>query len=239
MMEVYIGCSGWNYRDWKGNFYPENIPQKEWLEYYMEHFNTVEVNNTFYRTPKDSTVVKWKKQAYGKDFNFTLKGNRYVTQMKKLHDVEDSVEKFYHTSDLMKTKLGCVLWQLPPSLHRDDEKLENFCKLLKGKNVIEFRHESWFDEEVYDILRKNRVSYCSISTPKFPEKIIATTDTVYLRMHGKGKKWYDYDYSKKELKSWHKKIIDSGAKEVFIYFNNDIGAVAPENAKVMQELFDS
>ena len=122
-MKLYIGCSGWNYKDWKGEFYPEDLAKKNWLEYYMDIFNTVEVNATFYRLPKDSTLEKWKRSAYRKDFNFTLKGSRYVTHMKKLNEPEESIQKFEEAAELMKTKLGCVLWQLPPSLHRDDEKL--------------------------------------------------------------------------------------------------------------------
>lgn len=237
-MDIYTGCSGWNYKDWKGKFYPEDIPKKDWLEYYMSIFNTVEVNYTFYRLPKDSTLEKWKKSAYAKDFNFTLKGSRYVTHTKKLNEPEESIKKFEDATSMMKTKLGCILWQLPPGLHRDDEKLEAFCKALnrRNKNVIEFRHQSWFDEEVYTILRKNNIGFCSISTPDFPEELISTTKTGYLRMHGKGKKWYDYHYSKKELQEWSRKIKDSGLSEMYIYFNNDIGANAPKNARELQEM---
>lgn len=238
-MKLYIGCSGWNYKDWKGEFYPEDLAKKNWLEYYMDIFNTVEVNATFYRLPKDATLEKWKRSAYRKDFNFTLKGSRYVTHMKKLNEPEESIQKFEEAAELMKTKLGCVLWQLPPSLHRDDEKLEKFCKSLKGSNtnVIEFRHENWFAGEVYELLDRYKISFCSISTPRFPEEMIVTGKVGYLRMHGKGKKWYDYNYSKEELRSWKKKIENCGAEEVYVYFNNDIGANAPANAKELMELF--
>ncbi len=237
-MKVFIGCSGWNYKEWRGKFYPEKLAQKNWLEYYTKQFNTVEVNNTFYRLPKDSTLEKWKKTA-PKDFNFTLKGSRYVTQMKKLNDPEESLAKFEAAAAVMKTKLSCILWQLPPSLHRDDEKLINFCKALKSKNhnVIEFRHISWFTKEVYDILKKYKVSFCSISSPDFPEDMIVTNNIGYVRFHGKGKKWYDYHYSKEELEEWHQKIKNCDAGEVYIYFNNDMHAYAPENAKQLREMF--
>ncbi|MCG9970952.1 DUF72 domain-containing protein [Christiangramia crocea] len=239
-MKLFIGCSGWNYKDWKGKFYPEDLAKKNWLEHYMSVFNTVEVNATFYRLPKDSTLEKWKRSAYRKDFNFTLKGSRYVTHMKKLNEPEDGIRKFEDAAEVMKTKLGCILWQLPPSLHRDDEKLRSLCKLLKGsnKNVIEFRHESWFTNEVYDILNQYKISFCSISTPKFPEEMIVTGKVAYLRMHGKGRKWYDYNYSLNELKSWKRKIASCGAEEVYVYFNNDVGANAPGNAKDLIEMFD-
>ena len=238
-MKVHIGCSGWNYKEWRGKFYPEKLAQRKWLEFYSNVFDTVEVNNTFYRFPKDSNLLNWKETA-PKNFNFTLKGSRYVTHMKKLKDVKQSVDKFHTSADLLEEKLSCLLWQLPPNLHRNDEKLIEFCKSLrKGyKNVIEFRHISWYDEEVYEILRKHEVSFCVISSPDFSEEMIATNEVAYIRFHGKGENWYDYLYSKKELRSWHKKIRDSGVKEAFVYFNNDIHANAPENAKQLREMFE-
>ncbi|MDT0675288.1 DUF72 domain-containing protein [Autumnicola musiva] len=238
-MKVFIGCSGWNYKEWRGKFYPEKLAQKNWLEFYAEKFNTAEVNNTFYRFPKYTTLEKWKKTA-PKSFNFTLKGSRYITQMKKLKDVEEPVKNFEEVADVMKTKLSCLLWQLPPNLHRNDEKLIKFCKTLKtsNKNVIEFRHESWFDEEVYEILRKNSVSFCSISASGFPGDMIVTRKkAAYVRFHGMGKDWYHYHYSKSELKEWYKKIKDCGAREVYVYFNNDVAANAPKNALELREMF--
>ena len=236
-MKVYLGCSGWNYRHWKGKFYPEDIPQKKWLEHYATVFNTVEVNSTFYRMPRESTVASWEERTPS-DFNFTLKGSRYVTQMKKLHEVEESVQNFENVASVLKNKLSCILWQLPPSLHRDDERLDNFCKVLKSSNtnVIEFRHESWFTDEVYHILEENNVSFCSISSPRFAEEMIVTGKVGYVRFHGKGKKWYDYKYSTEELKEWSEKIKASNAEEVYIYFNNDIGSNAVDNAQQLKEL---
>lgn len=237
-MKIYVGCSGWNYKDWKGKFYPGNLPQKEWLSHYMEHFNTVEVNNTFYRLPEEKTLKSWKDTAPQK-FRFSLKGSRYVTQMKKLHEVEESVGKFEQLARSMKSYLSCILWQLPPNLHRDDEKLEYFCKLLKKPytHVIEFRHKSWFTTEVYDILKKYKVVFCNLSSPDFAEDIVLTHKIGYLRLHGKGKKKYDYTYSKKELSDWYEKIQKSNAEEFYIYFNNDMNAQAPVNAKQLIDLF--
>jgi len=238
-MEVYIGCSGWNYKEWKGQFYPPKLAQKNWLEYYAGIFNTVEVNNTFYRLPQDSTLKNWKNTAPEK-FNFTLKGSRYVTQMKKLNDPVESLKKFQDAAVVMKDKLSCILWQLPPNLHRNDEKLINFCNALsnKNKNVIEFRHDSWFHSEIYDILKKYKIIFCSISSPHFPEDMITTSKTGYVRFHGKGKNWYDYDYSEAELQEWHDKIIKSAVEEVYIYFNNDINVNAPRNAQQLMKIFD-
>lgn len=238
-MKVHIGCSGWNYKEWRGEFYPEKLAKKNWLEYYSGKFDTVEVNNTFYRFPKDEHLEGWR-DTVPKDFLFTLKGSRYVSHMKKLKEVKESVQKFIDAAHLLKNKLGCILWQLPPNLHRNDEKLDQFCKDLnsKDKNVIEFRHESWYDKKVYEILSEHEVSFCAISSPDFPEEMITTNQTGYLRFHGKGKKWYDYLYSEKELEEWYKKIQKKDLKEIYIYFNNDIHANAPKNALQLKELFD-
>ncbi|MGY5850183.1 DUF72 domain-containing protein [Salegentibacter sp. F14] len=238
-MKVHIGCSGWNYRGWKGQFYPEQLPQKQWLQYYSGIFNTVEINSTFYRFPRDSTLIKWK-ETVPDAFKITLKGSRYITHMKKLHDVEQSLEKFYNAAYLLGDKKSCILWQLPPGLHRNDEKLESFCKLLNPDftNVIEFRHHSWFDHQVYRLLSKYNLVFCAISSPVFPEELIVTGKIAYIRFHGKGKKWYDYDYSREELLSWYKKIIHSDIDEVYAYFNNDLGASAPENARMLRSFFE-
>lgn len=238
-MKVFIGCSGWNYKDWRGKFYPEGLAQKNWLEFYAERFNTVEVNNTFYKFPKDATLEKWRKTVPA-DFNFTLKGSRYITHMKKLNDVKESVGKFYDAAGFLNRKLSCLLWQLPPNLHRNDEKLTSFCEMLdsRRKNVIEFRHISWFEPEVYKILEKYNISFCAISSPDFPEEMIVTNKTGYVRFHGKGKNWYDYYYSDEELKEWHKKISETNLEEVYIYFNNDIGANSVENALQLKKMFE-
>ncbi|MCY2687392.1 DUF72 domain-containing protein [Salinimicrobium sp. TH3] len=238
-MKLYIGCSGWNYRDWRGKFYPEKLAQKNWLDHYSGEFNTVEINSTFYRFPQDKTVEKWR-DTVPEDFKFTLKGSRYITHMKKLNDVEESVGNFNTTSGIMGHKLGNLLWQLPPSVHRNDERLLDFIKLFDKSvnNVIEFRHESWYDEEVYALLRKQNVIFCAISSPRFPEEMITTSETGYLRFHGKGKKWYDYYYSEDELQEWAHMIRNSGLKEIYIYFNNDIHANAPENAKQLLKMLE-
>lgn len=237
-MKVHIGCSGYNYKDWRGKFYPEKMPQKKWLEYYASIFDTVEINNTFYKFPREKALKQWE-EIVPSNFRITLKGHRYITHRKKLKDVERSVSDFEALTKFLKRKMGCLLWQLPGNLHRNDEKLVDFCRTLDGrrKNVIEFRHESWFHEEVYEILREHKVIFCSISSPEFPEEMITTHKTGYLRFHGKGKKWYDYLYSQKELEGWHRKIQNTNLEEIFIYFNNDIHANAPKNAEQLKKLF--
>lgn len=237
-MKVHIGCSGYNYKEWRGPFYPEKMPQRKWLEHYASIFDTVEINNTFYRFPREENLVKWA-ATVEKDFQFTLKGHRFVTHRKKLNDAARPVKDFEVLAKVLKKNLGCILWQLPPNLHRNDEKLEEFCSTLDAsfKNVLEFRHDSWYDPDVYEILRQHDVIFCSISSPEFPDDLITTGKIGYLRFHGTSKDWYDHLYSKEELQEWHQKITDSGLEEIYIYFNNDIHAHAPKNAVQLKELF--
>ncbi|RLE47860.1 DUF72 domain-containing protein [Candidatus Woesearchaeota archaeon] len=227
----YIGCSGWYYDDWKERFYPEKLPKKDWLGFYARRFNTVEVNATFYRFPTEKLMKGWHEKELPKGFKFTLKGNKTITHIKKLKEARELVDKFYKLSNILKERLGAILWQFPPSLKIDLERLERFCKDLDPgfENVIEFRHKTWFVPEAYKILKKNKISYCIVSAPKLPETAIVTSKIAYVRFHGKNS-WYDYEYSKKEMKSWAKVISKLKAKKTYIYFNNDYNAYAVKNA---------
>jgi uncharacterized protein YecE (DUF72 family) len=151
--------------------------------------------------------------------------------------VRDGVKKFYNAVEVLKGKLGCVLWQLPGNLHRNDEKLDDFCSLLSAdfKNVVEFRHTSWFADEIFQILKNHDVSYCMISAPDgLPEIARATADTAYVRFHGKDE-WYRYNYSEEELREWSQKVQELSAKRTYLYFNNDYNATAVENARSMKK----
>lgn len=237
--EYHIGCSGFHYKDWKGKFYPEDVPQKKWLEYYAEHFDSVEINNSFYRMPKEETVKQWYERVPD-DFTFTLKGSRYITHVKKLNDPEEHVKNFYHLADILREKLACILWQLPPNLHKNTEKLKTFCEALNPDyhNVIEFRHNSWYDEEVYDILKKHNVAFCIISAPDdLPEDNVSTADFAYIRFHGKTD-WYHYKYSKQEMKKWKNNIQSLDSKQVYVYFNNDYDTNAVKDARQLEELLN-
>ena len=238
-MKVHIGCSGYNYKEWRGPFYPEKVIKKDWLQYYSSIFDTVEINNTFYRFPRENALNSWR-ETVQPNFNFTLKGHRYITHRKKLKDIEVNVGQFEELAKILKEKLGCILWQLPPNLHRNDEKLEEFCKTLDPafKNVLEFRHDSWYDEDVYEILAKHNIIFSSISSPEFPDDLVVTNEVGYLRFHGASKNWYDYLYSEDELKEWHSRIMKKDLKEIYIYFNNDINANAPVNALQLKRLFE-
>ncbi len=231
------GCSGFHYKSWKGKFYPGDLPEKEWLSYYADRFPTVEINNSFYSLPGKDTLKNWKDQT-PRDFCFTLKGSRYITHMKKLKaddSLKKSLTKFYDTAFILKSKLRCVLWQLPGNLHRDDDKLREFCGMLSGNvlNCIEFRHGSWLDEEVFKILDDSGTGFCIVSSPDDSLKSITSVGKLaYFRFHGENEKgkWYDYKYSEKELDNWAKEMKNSSSSTVFAYFNNDMHANAPQDA---------
>ncbi|MGK7390241.1 MAG: DUF72 domain-containing protein [Candidatus Cyclobacteriaceae bacterium M2_1C_046] len=235
--EIYIGCSGYYYKDWKGKFYPEKLPQKQWLPYYAEHFQTVEINNTFYRFPRASMFERWN-EITPPDFKFTLKGSRFVTHIKKLKNIEESVLKFYDVAEILGDKVASFLWQFPPYLERDDELLKNFCSSLSSyiPQVIEFRHTSWFCEEIYDILEKYQVAYCIISAPgDLPEDLKVTSPLAYVRFHGK-EDWYNYKYSEQEMSEWADKIASIDAEKILVYFNNDWNVNAVDNGLQLMKL---
>ncbi len=242
-MERYIGCSGWNFKDWKERFYPEGLPQKEWLSYYAEVFGSVEVNATFYRLPKEDTFRKWYDDT-PKDFRFALKGSRYVTHLKKLKEVEPYVKDFYEQSALLGDKLGCVLWQLPGNFKKTEknvEKLEKFLKALpeQVENAIEFRDASWFDDHMRELLAAHKAIPCSISSSfDVPETLEECEGTVYLRFHGKGKERYKYYYGEDELRNWAEAIQAKGVSRLYAYFNNDYYANGPMNGKSFASMLD-
>ncbi|MFO7978079.1 MAG: DUF72 domain-containing protein [Bacteroidales bacterium] len=242
-MKMFIGCSGYSYNDWNKKFYPEDLPKKDWLSFYAEHFNTVEINNTFYKFPTEDQLSQWKDETPA-GFKFTIKANRYLSHMKKLKvddDFMQSLERFNDTLESIKEKLGCVLWQLPGNLKQNIPKLETFFdKLDKSmQHVIEFREKSWFNDPVYQVLRKHGIAYCILSAPDdLPEDVVTTSNTAYLRFHGKST-WYNYEYSDDELLSWKNRVNKlKGIDQIFIYFNNDHQAYAVKNAMALKEMMN-
>jgi len=235
-MRVNVGCSGWFYWHWKDRFYPSNVPQSKWFKFYTTKFNTVELNSTFYHFPKISTAKNWYKQS-PKNFIYTLKVNRVITHIKKFKATSQLVKDFYKVGDELKEKIGCFLFQLPPSLKFNKKKLDGIIDQLdlKRRNVLEFRHESWFTPEVYEILRKNKIIFCIVSSPSLPEDFVKTTEEIYVRFHGRGG-WYSSNYSDDELKEWAKKIKKSKAEQVWAYFNNDFNANATRNALTLKKM---
>lgn len=231
-----LGTSGWSYEGWKGRFYPEDIPQKSWLPYYAQHFNTVEINMTFYRFPKPETLKGWQEKV-PQGFKFTLKANRQITHLKRIKGVKSEVRYFYILADSLGDKLGCILFQLPPSLTLDMDLLQEFLQTLTPyyRNVIEFRHESWYREEVYQLLKVNNAIFCMVSSTKVPKTVIETTKTCYFRFHGLTG-GYRYSYPEQELEWWAKIIKETAAEECYVYFNNDYHAHAVHNCQTLGKI---
>lgn len=236
MPEYYVGTSGWHYEDWRGLFYPKELARSKWLELYAQHFATVELNNSFYRLPSEKAFVNWR-EASPKGFIFAVKVSRFMTHIKRLKDVEEPLQNFLKRADLLKDKLGPLLYQLPPNMKRNDDRLEAFLAVLPGRyrHVFEFRHESWFDDGVFDTLKRYNAGWCVFDMPDFASPVVATADFAYVRFHGSGG-LYCSNYSDKELANWTKKIVDLGKnlKSVYVYFNNDVAGYALDNARTLR-----
>lgn len=237
MVDYLIGTSGWNYDHWTEKFYPQKLSKNKWLLYYCKHFNTVEVNYSFYKWPSKETLKKWYRES-PKNFKFTLKAPRTITHVKKLKNVERQIRDFYKLSEILKEKLASILFQLPPFMTFNDKnfkKLEDFFKLLdlKKENVIEFRHESWWNKKVYDLFRKYKIIFCIVSSIEMPRDFILTSNIAYLRFHGINR---SSNYSMEDLKRYAKKIKKLKCKKVYAYFNNDSYAYAIHNSKKLREL---
>ena len=232
-----IGCSGWFYWDWKGTFYPQQMPTSQWFSHYAETFDTVELNAPFYAWPTVANVKSWVKQAADADFVYTVKACELITHIKRFEDTAGLVEDFGYVADLLGPRMGCLLFQLPPAYDYSRERLDIILGQLQPnrRNVVEFRHVSWWNDEVYAAFREAGVIFCACSAPGLPDDLIRTHDEIYVRFHGP-EKWYRYDYSDAELTQWAQKIRDSGAKRVWAYFNNDYGANAVRNGLKLREL---
>jgi uncharacterized protein YecE (DUF72 family) len=233
---INIGCSGWYYWHWKGQFYPDEVPRDQWFSIYQLQFRTVELNAPFYSWPTIATVKSWLRQARS-DFVYTIKACELITHVKKFAGTEVLVKDFGYIADLLGPQMGCFLFQLPPSVKYDPNILELILGQLdpRHRNVVEFRHKSWWHDEVYAAFEKAGAIFCSTSGPRLPEELIKTTDDVYLRFHGI-KQWYRHDYSEADLRVWAERIVECGAKTVWIYFNNDRDGYAIKNAQTLARL---
>lgn len=238
MISWKIGCSGFHYKHWKDLFYPKGLAQSKWFEYYCEHFNTVELNVTFYRFPKLPFLESWHKRSPD-NFVFAVKAPQLITHFKQFHNADQQLTDFYSVvSEGLKEKLGCVLFQLPPRTAYTSERLERIVNSLDPsfKNVLEFRHLSWWNKEVYSHLAKHKITFCGMSHPELPQEIIQNNPLLYYRFHGVPE-LYKSIYEQKVLQEFIHEIQLSGkVKQAFIYFNNDIGGSAITNAKQMQEM---
>jgi uncharacterized protein YecE (DUF72 family) len=237
---IRIGCSGWNYADWKHEFYG-GLPARAWLEHYTRHFDTVEVNNTFYRLPNKNAVANWERTA-PPEFLFTIKASRYLTHIKRLLDVGQGLDRFYERLEplLHSPKMGPILWQLPPNFQRDDARLAHaLAKLPRGqRHCFEFRHPSWFTEEVYALLREHGAALVIGDRPEVKEfqTHVFTAPWTLVRFHY-GSRGRRGNYSETELREWALRLEDwSREVEVLAYFNNDWEVFAVRNALRMKEL---
>jgi uncharacterized protein YecE (DUF72 family) len=228
-----IGCSGWNYADWRGRLYPQGVPQRRWLEIYAEHFDTVEVNATFYRLPRRESVAAWAQQT-PEGFTFSVKASRYLTHIKRLTDLDVGIKRFYEPIEplIEAGKLGPVLWQLPANFKRDDERLAAWLGALPdGMHTIEFRDPSWFAPPVLAALRAHGVALAIGDHPERPfQSHEATAPWRFVRFHY-GARGRNGNYSATELDTWARRIAQWRRREaVYAYFNNDWRGFAPANA---------
>ena len=233
-MSVHIGTSGWQYDHWRGDFYPATLPKRLWFEHYAHVFETVELNNSFYRQPKDAAWDRWREMA-PPAFRFAVKANRFLTHIKRLKDVEQPLERFLRGAERLKVHLGPILYQLPPNFVCDVanwNRLDAFLAMLPKRHdhVIEFRHDSWHTEAVLGLLRRHEVAFCCHDMKGLHPPLAMTADVAYIRLHGVA---YGGNYGGAALKTWADRVRDfrNDAREVWLFFNNDLGGHAPRNAE--------
>jgi uncharacterized protein YecE (DUF72 family) len=237
----HVGCSGWFYWHWRGIFYPEEIPRDAWFRHYASKFDTVELNAPFYSWPTVATVKTWLRQAEElPDFVYTVKVSELITHVRKFEGTEEMVRDFGFIADLLGRQFGCFLFQLPPSFSFSESRLQAIVSQLdpERRNVVEFRHRSWWNDLVYEAFRKRGIIFCSCSGPRLPDELVKTADDVYVRFHGP-ERWYLHDYSVEELRVWADRLVESGASRAWVYFNNDRNGYAIKNAVELRKLLAS
>ena len=235
---IHIGTSGWYYEHWRGSFYPKELADEAFLDYYKKHFGTVEINNTFYRLPSSQTFKSWN-HSVPKDFLFSIKASRYITHMKKLKDPKESVAHFFDNLQPLTEKIGVILFQLPPRWHSNPERLQAFLETLPTgyRYCFEFRDPTCFDEKIYRILESFNAAFCiyDLDGTLSPKKV--TADFVYIRLHGSNGP-YQGKYDTQTLCGWAGAISAwvSQRKEVFCYFDNDQDGYAALNALELKQM---
>jgi uncharacterized protein YecE (DUF72 family) len=226
-----VGCSGWQYKHWRANFYPDGLPQSRWFDYYATQFDTVEINNTFYRLPEKTTFAAWEKQA-PKGFLYAVKASRYLTHMKKLKEPAEPLQRLFARAQPLGRTFGPVLYQLPPNWDVDIPRLTAFLRRLPRRRIhaIEFRNPSWYAAEVYALLTRFGVALCLHDMAGSATGRIAIGPFVYVRFHGPQK--YNGRYDDRTIDDWGAWIAAQtrDGRAAFAYFNNDIGGHAPRDA---------
>ena len=250
--EIRVGCSGWQYRHWRGAFYPVGLRQAQWFQFYARQFDTVEINNSFYRLPEAETFARWREQA-PPQFLYAVKASRFLTHMKKLKEPEDPLDRFFANARELGRQLGPVLYQLPPRWPLNLERFEHFLDALdrqtnalreagfKGRlrHAVEFREPSWYDQRVYARLQRHRVALCLHDMQGSASARSIVGPFVYVRFHGRAK--YEGRYDDAYLDEWGEWLAErvSNGMDVFAYFNNDVGGHAPRDAVRLRDRLEA
>ena len=235
---VHIGTSGWHYKHWCGPYYEEKLPTSKMLACYYKDFDTVEINNSFYRLPSDEAFANWREQT-PPGFCFAVKASRFITHMKKLKDPENALENLIPRAEKLREKLGPILFQLPPHWGINLERLDEFLQALPKKHLyaFEFREPSWHQPAIYDLLREHNAAFCMFELNRFQTPDVITADWTYIRLHGPGGK-YQGSYSTQQLSAWAQKIRSwrKQLRAVYCYFDNDQAGYAVQNALELKRL---
>jgi uncharacterized protein YecE (DUF72 family) len=224
-MNLHVGTSGYSYKEWKGSFYPEDLPAKEMLAYYSRKLPAVEINNTFYRLPQPAMIENWKEQV-PEEFRFSIKATQRITHIKRLNNAAEETKYLLETVALLQERLGVVLFQLPPNMKKDAERLRNFLSQLPAdaRAAFEFRHESWFDAETFDLLRAKDCALVTSDTDEKPlSGIISTATWGYLRLRR-------VLYEENDLAAWIKRVRDQSWKNAFVFFKHEDEGTGPKLA---------
>jgi uncharacterized protein YecE (DUF72 family) len=234
---IRIGCSGWEYRHWRGSFYPQDLPLARWLEHYAAEFETVELNGTFYRLPEADTFDRWRTRV-PRAFRYAVKASRYLTHVKRLRDPGEPLDRLWSRAEHLQDRLGPMLYQLPPRWRRNIGRLETFCAALPadGRHAVEFRDRSWHHPDVYRVLERHRVALCLHDMPEADAPDEPVGPFVYVRFHGRGGR-YAGSYAPQTMGAWARRLAawSQAGLDSWVYFNNDLGGHAPRDAMRLRE----
>ncbi|HEY2800640.1 MAG TPA: DUF72 domain-containing protein [Chthoniobacterales bacterium] len=230
-MKTWIGTSGFQYAEWKGSFYPEDLPAAKMLPYFAEHLSTTEINYTFHRIPSEKTINNWK-ELTPENFRFALKAPQKITHFAKLRDCADTIDYFCRVVSALGERLGPVLFQLPPNFKKDGDRLRDFLRELPTmRAAFEFRHESWLDEEIFELLKSHNLALCIADSEKLSTPLVATADYGYLRLRRE-------DYTALDVERWTDFVRQQSEKwpEAFVYFKHEEAGIGPKLARQMIDL---